>query len=166
MTRQRRKYKGRSDGGGFFAIPHAVLHSPNYRALSAHAVKLLMDLGGQYRGANNGDLSAAWTVMHSLGWKSRDTLARALAVLLQFGMIEKTRQGGLNRCSLYALTWQAIDDCKGKLEVPATTVASGLWKEPRPAMPQKNASTVAVSNRHGRRVEAYRTTPPPTRQAC
>lgn len=166
MIRDRRKHKGRSDAGGYFGIPHAVMRSPNFPAVSAHGIKLLVDLGGQYRGTNNGDLSAAWRIMQPLGWKSRDTLTRALAELLHFGLIEKTRQGGLNRCSLYALTWRPIDECSGKLEAGATRVPSGLWKEPQPAMPRKNANTVAVSNRHGRRVSGHRKPSLPTRQAC
>lgn len=135
--------------------------SPNYRELSAHAVKLLNDLGLQFRGANNGDLSAAWKLMQPRGWRSRDTLGRALAELLHFGLIEKTRQGGLNHCSLYALTWLAIDECKGKLDVSATAVASGKWKEskpPRPKPERKNAAsnTTGVSDRHDPRVSATR----------
>jgi hypothetical protein len=162
--RDRRKHKGRSECGSYFALPHAVMESPNYRALSAHTVKLLNDLGMQYRGANNGDLSAAWKIMHPRGWRSRDTLGRALAELLHFGLIEKTRQGGLNHCSLYALTWLAIDECRGKLDASATRVASGLWKTPQapmPKPPRKNATpnTTGVSDRHGRRASS-------TRPAC
>jgi hypothetical protein len=56
-------------------------------------------------------------------------LARRLKELVHFGLIEMTRQGGLNRCSLYALTWRPIDDCKGKLDCAATKNASGKWKE-------------------------------------
>lgn len=142
--------------GGFLALPHAVLKSPNYRALSAHAKALLTDLGAQFRGKNNGDLGCAWTVMQPLGWKSRDTLSRAFAELLHYGLIEKTRQGGLNQCNLFALTWCAIDECKGKLDVPATRTPSGAWNIPRPPMPKperkQNASTVGVSAQHGRRV--------------
>lgn len=81
MARTRRKIVGRSDGGGFFALPNAVLESPNYRMLSAQAVKLLCDLGSQFKGANNGDLCATWSLMHARGWKSRDTLGHALGKL-------------------------------------------------------------------------------------
>lgn len=142
-------------------MPHTVLASTNYCALSAHAVKLLNDMGFQYRGHNNGDQCAAWRIMHARGWKSRDTLARALAELLHYGMIEKTRQGGLNRCSLYALTWHAIDECGGKLDVPTTRVPSGLWKTSHPMMPKperkkQTASTAGVSSRHDRRVNGLR----------
>lgn len=148
---KRRKFMGRVESGGFFALPHAVMASPAFRGLSAPAVKMLCDLGGQYRGANNGDLSAAWRIMQPKGWRSRDTLSRAIRELRDAGLIEQTRQGGLHRCSLYALTWLAIDECGGKLDVPATSVASGLWKVG--ASPEKqNANTVAVSVRHGSRV--------------
>ena len=163
--RSRLRHKGRSESGGYFGIPHAVMATANFRGLSAHAVKMLCDLGGQFRGKNNGDLGAAWRVLQPLGWRSRDTLSRALAELLQAGMIEKTRQGGLNHCSLYALTWHPIDECGGKLHVSATRVPSGLWKPPNPAE-QKNASTVVVSDRHGSRVSGAVSTHAPTRQAC
>ena len=111
MARTRRKIVGRGDGGSFFALPNAVLDSSNYRMLSAQAVKLLCDLGGQYRGTNNGDLSATWRLMHARGWKSRDTLGHALAELLHFGLIERTRQGGLHRCNLYALPGWPLPLC-------------------------------------------------------
>lgn len=164
MIAARRKITGRTESGSYFAQPHAVMASPNYLALSPHARMLLNDLGLQFRGANNGDLSAAWKIMQPRGWRSRDTLGRALAELLHFGLIEKTRQGGLNHCSLYALTWLAIDECRNKLDVPATRVASGLWKASQLSMPKrqrKNAApnTTNVSDRHGTRVSA-------TRQAC
>lgn len=163
--RNRRKHTGRAESGGFFALPHAVMASPAYRSLSAHAVKLLCDMGGQYRGSNNGDLGAAWRVMQPLGWRSRDTLGRALRELTDAGLIEQTRQGGLNRCSLYALTWHAIDECGGKLDVRPTRVASRLWMA-KQADEKQNASTVAVSDRHGSRVNAGAVRFMPTRQAC
>jgi hypothetical protein len=163
--RNRRKHTGRAESGGFFALPHAVMASPAFRNLSAHGVKLLCDLGGQYRGSNNGDLGAAWRVMNPLGWRSRDTLTRALRELIDAGLIEQTRQGGLNRCSLYALTWHNIDECGGKLDVRATKVPSGLWKEKQRGEKQI-ASTVAVSSRHGSRVSDDSTRLMLTRQAC
>lgn len=164
MSRTRRKSIGRAEGGGYFGQPHAVMESPNYRALSPHARMLLNDLGLQFRGTNNGDLSAAWKLMQPRGWRSRDTLGRALAELLHFGLIEKTRQGGLNHCSLFALTWRSIDECRNKLDVSTTAVPSNLWKTPKPPMPErkrKNTSpnTLGVSNRHCTRDSA-------TRQAC
>lgn len=164
MARSREKTTGRKETGGWFGLPHAVLDSPNYCALSAHAVKLLNDLGSQLRGHNNGDLCATWSILQLRGWRSRDTLTRALAELQHYGLIEKTRQGGMNRCCLYAFTWRPIDECHGKLDVSATAVASGLWKVPQPPIPKpakQNASPspVAVSGRHDGRTK-------PTRHAC
>lgn len=131
MTRRRDRHKGRSEGGTFVAIPHAVLNSPNYLALSMHARGLLFDMAVQYRGKNNGDLCAAWTLMKRRGWKSKETLGRALKELRDYGFILLTRQGGRNLCSLYALTWRPIDHCGGKLDEPSTVTAPGTWKEPR-----------------------------------
>lgn len=123
----RDKLKGRTYTGRFFGIPAAVLDSDNYKAMSFKARALLLDLGSQYRGHNNGDLAAAWSIMKRRGWKSKDTLQRALRELLEAGMIEQTRWGGLHCCSLYGVTWLAIDECGGKLDVTATTFGSGLW---------------------------------------
>ena len=171
MVRTRRKTMGRADSGGYLKLPHAVLASPNYRMLSAHAVKLLCDLGSQFKGGNNGDLCATWSLMHARGWKSRDTLGKALAELLHYGMIEQTRQGGLHRCSLYALTWHVIDECKGKLDVTPTRVASGKWHQPCEPMPRaarknRTPNTVGVSIRHGPRVNSPRIVELSTRPAC
>ena len=171
MARTRRKIMGRAESGGYLALPHAVLASVNYRMLSAHAVKLLCDLGSQFKGSNNGDLCATWSLMHARGWKSRDTLGHALAELLHFGLIERTRQGGMHQCNLYALTWHAIDDCKGKLDCAPTREASGKWRQPQAAMPKperKNRapSTPSVSIRHGPRVNSPRIAELSTRLAC
>ncbi|HKR77509.1 MAG TPA: hypothetical protein VJR95_12685 [Rhodanobacter sp.] len=154
MSHSRRKHKGRCESGGFFAIPHAVMRSANWLALPPRAVKLVCDLGGQYRGTNNGDLSAAWKIMRSLGWKSGDTLAKAIADALRFGMIEKTRQGGMHKCSLYALTWRPIDECGGKLEVSATHTPSRLWEQPPVSSKESLLSTKSVATRPGIRSDS------------
>lgn len=147
---KRARLKGRTEAGSFLALPHAVMESDAFRGLSAHGLKLLIDLAAQYRGANNGDFSAAWTLMVKRGWKSRDTLGKALRELLEVGLIERTREGGRpnkggNRiCSLYGLTWLAIDDCDGKCT--PTRVPSGLWRGKTPTRPpcQSNTPTVSI----------------------
>jgi len=138
VDRNRKKNKV---GGQFLAIPHAVLKSANFRELSAKAVKLLLDIGQHYNGNNNGDLEASWTTMSRLGWKSRDTLSAATKELQHFGFIVRTRQGGRNKCNLYALTWVPIHDCGGKLDagVNPTKVASNEWKQSRPAFKKMQA---------------------------
>jgi hypothetical protein len=88
----------------------------------------LIDIAAQYRGYNNGDLCAPLSVMKKRGWKSSDQLFKARKELLDRGLILTSRQGGLNKCSLFALTWFQIDDCKGKLDIPSTDVAPHNWK--------------------------------------
>jgi hypothetical protein len=120
---------GRRESGSYVTVPHAVLNSSAFLDLPSYGVKLLFDIAAQYKGNNNGDLFATWTRLQKRGWKSRDTFNKALNALLDHGLIQKTRQGGLHRCSLYGLTWHPIHECNGKLEVQATRVASGLWKD-------------------------------------
>lgn len=129
-ARKRHRYTGRKEDGSFIQLPHALIESPNWRAMSPYAVKLFIDLYGQYRGFNNGDFTAAWTVMKPKGWRSKATLQKALQELDWFGMIDLTRQGGLNRPSLYGVTFKPIDECKGKLDVPASRVSSRRWGTP------------------------------------
>jgi hypothetical protein len=99
-----------------------------YVTLSAKAVRLLLELARQYNGHNNGDLCVAWRLMQPRGWTSRDTLHQALAQLLDHDLVTLTRQGGKHKASLYALTWEAIDECKGKLDVSATRTPPGNWR--------------------------------------
>jgi hypothetical protein len=128
--------KNKRERGAFFAIPAVVLNSHSYANLSAYAVKLLLDLGSQYRGDNNGDLSAAWKLMHPKGWRSEETLAKAKQELLKAGFIMEMRKGHRpNVCSLYALTWLALDPCS-KHDAGPSAFVFGAWKanEPLPQM--------------------------------
>ena len=152
MAMNRLKAKGRREAGGFAAIPHAIIDSPNFRKMKGNAVKLLVQMvellrfekGGGTK--NNGDLCISWSVMQDKGWRSKNTLQRARNELLYYGFIELTREGlaVVKGCpNLYGLTFHAIDECGGKLQVPASRVASGLWKEEKPLYkpPKKNACT-------------------------
>jgi len=120
--------KGRLEAGGYIALPHVVLRHDKFAQLSPRATKLFLDLYANYNGSNNGDFSAAWSLMKNRGWRSRDQLHKAQTELVDSRFIIKTRQGGRNRCNLFAVTFWAIDECKGKLDVPATTKPPGDWK--------------------------------------
>ena len=149
MSRNRLKSKGRRDRGSYVQLPHEVLNHQNFTGLSGNAVKLLLDLYSQYRGKNNGDLSAPWSRMSKRGWRSKGTLHRAIKELLTFGWIKISRYGGLNRCSLYAVTFKAVDECGGKLDIPSTQTAPGDWNEIKNATPyvyQLGTPTVPVGN--------------------
>jgi hypothetical protein len=125
---RRRRQKGRTSGG-FIILPHSILRSPEFGGLTAKAVKLLIELAGLYNGSNNGNLSCAYSVLKERGWRSAGTLAAAILELRTVGFLLTTRHGGKHRCSLYAITWWAIDDCKGKgLELPPENVPRNTWK--------------------------------------
>jgi hypothetical protein len=128
MALTRVKSKGRKANGSYVQLPHAIFQSAEYAELNAHAVKLLIDLFIQYRGDNNGDFTAAWSVMRQRGWLSKETLYRAISTLTERGWIIKTRQGGKHVCSLYGVTWLPIDECNGKLDIKPTRIALGTWK--------------------------------------
>jgi len=129
MNRRNTRIRATGKGGNasFLALQHRMLDHPRFLSLSGRAVKTLLYLAKQYRGNNNGDLQATWILARSAGFKSSANLRAALRELEEAGFIVRTRQGGRNVCNLYALTWLAIDDCKGKLDTPPTKVPSNEW---------------------------------------
>lgn len=133
MTKSsKRRYKdhaSRREAGGYVPMPHVVLRSPEFAALSSRGTKLLCDLLSQYKGDNNGDLCAAMTLMKRRGWRGAATLARAAAELRDAGFLVTTRQGGRHKASLYAATFFTVDWCDGKLDIQAPSRAHlGAWR--------------------------------------
>lgn len=109
---------------GFLHLHRTMLETQDFISLKGNSIKLLIDLGYQYNGYNNGDLCASLSVMRKRGWNSNQQLAKALKELLERNLIVQTKQGGLNLGpNLYAITWQPIDECGGKLDANPTTVA-------------------------------------------
>ena len=135
MTHTRKTRTGGTRG--HIQIPHIVMDSDSYRSLPANAVKLLNALVYQYRGKNNGDLTAAFNYMKDFGFKSKETLNSAIKQLLDAEMIVRTRRGWFmnpgGRCALYALTWHNIDECPGKsLEIGPTRTTVAVHQLPHP----------------------------------
>ena len=136
MALTREKTKGRKNSGHFAAIPHDIIKSKNFQNLSGNAAKLLVQLISELRFGkdkstkNNGDLSICFSMFKSAGWRSKDTLYKARNELLHYGFIELTRRGIAykNRPHLFAITFRAIDECNGKLDVRPTRVPSSKWK--------------------------------------
>lgn len=138
MARSYPQRKNRNTSSGtFFGLPHAVMDCQNFVRLSSGATKLLLDLGRQYNGKNNGNLCAAYSVMRKRGWKSSGSLQNAKDELHHYGFIELTQIGGRNRPNLYALTWHPINEIKGKPDISETGVASRLWQETQPPFKKK-----------------------------
>ncbi len=134
--------RDKRDGGAFVTVPLSVLRSRAYIEAGAHARMLLFDLLEQYRGNNNGDLCAAWKFMKARGWRSEATLNKAKRELLERGLIVETRKGARpNKASLYAVTWYALDDCAGKLDMSPQAFPRGAYKlhNPRPTLAKVTA---------------------------
>jgi len=127
MAHKRIRAKGRNESGTFAALPHAVMDSEDFRMLSASATKVLLGLLRQFRGSNNGDLSATVKLAQDWDINSKATLVKTLKELQDRRLIMRTREGRFMNpggcCTLYALTWRAIDECGGKLEVSSTVTA-------------------------------------------
>lgn len=118
------------NGAQFVAIPMAALHSRKFLRLSPWALKLLLDLLAQFNGSNNGDLSAAMKIMKKRGWRSPTTLSKAKKELLDAGFIYETRKGRLpNTCSLYGVTWHALNPSP-KLDITPAGFPRGAWHDP------------------------------------
>ena len=118
----------KKQGYTFLLLPHFVLNHPDFFNLSPRAVKLLIDIATQYRGYNNGDLCVANSIMEKRGWKSKSSLHKAIQELREKDFIILTRQGGRKIASLYAITWQPIDECEGKLDISSTKTAPRSFK--------------------------------------
>lgn len=125
MARSRLKTKGRKDGGRFAHLPDNMLRSPEYHSIPGEGVRLLNALAAQYNGYNNGDLTAALSVLRAYGFTSSDTVSTNLRKLEKAGLIVRTRDGmfcgGTSTCALYALGWKPIDACPGKRLTVAPT---------------------------------------------
>ena len=111
MARAKHKQKA-----SFAGIPRVVMECPDYINLSGSAIRLLIEMACQFKGGNNGDLCTAWTLMKVRGFCSKSTLSKAIQELVATEMIMLTRQGHFirNKASLYALTWESIDECLSK----------------------------------------------------
>lgn len=123
------KRKPKLDWGprGAWVLPKALMEHPDFRELSTSATKVLMVLGSQYNGKNNGDLAATKTLLKPWGGMADGTLCKALKQLRERNLVICTRNSYRRRdgqkCALYALTWLPVDPCPGKeLEVKDSNV--------------------------------------------
>lgn len=86
-----------------------LLDSPAWCALSKTSRSLFLDLRSFVGPTNNGNISAALSLMRKKGWNSSSTLADALFELQALGFIAKTRdtvgvENGSRVCCLYRFT--------------------------------------------------------------
>ena len=124
-----KELKDKREPGSYLTISRELLGSKSMASLSGKACKLFLNMLGQYNGFNNGDICITWKFMRQLNWRSKQTLYKARAELLQTGLIEISRRGGLNRATLYALTNFAVDDCKKELDILPSRYPKSSWKK-------------------------------------
>jgi hypothetical protein len=116
MGRERRAkgYDTSRDSGPFVALPFVVLDCPAYLALSHPAKALLLEIARQYVRDNNGRLLASRAYLANRGWKSADTITRAVRELTDAKLIHQTVQGHFPKtASWYAVTWRTLDRIPG-----------------------------------------------------
>lgn len=129
---KRARYRGRRSDPTFLRLPHYVIQSPQWRALSGSAIKFLVELAATYNGKNNGDLSLTRGQALDRGWRSGVTRDNAAEEVEAAGFVVVTRHGNKAVCNLYAVTWEAIDDVgKGVMYRPEHK-ASRLWEKRDP----------------------------------
>jgi hypothetical protein len=112
--RNRKGHDTSRDSGPFMALPFVVLDSRAYLSLSHPAKALLLEIARQYVRDNNGRLLASRAYLAKRGWKSADTITRALRELIAAKLIHQTVQGHRpNKASWFAVTWRTLDRLPG-----------------------------------------------------
>jgi hypothetical protein len=114
-----RRGKGRG-GPSFVQLHHWLLSSPAWRALSANARCIYIELKGRYDGRNNGLISLSAREAGDAIGSSHHTGNRALTELVEAGFIEVAEQSDFNRkvkiARSYVLT-EVPDDRPGRSRI-------------------------------------------------
>lgn len=138
MGRERRP-KGQDtgrDSGPFIALPWQVTDSAAYIGLSHPAKALLIEIARQYVRDNNGRLLASRAYLSKRGWKSADTIGRALRELIAARLVHQTVMGHFPKtASWYAVTWRTLDRLPGFDAGAADSFERGAYAK----QPLKNA---------------------------
>jgi hypothetical protein len=112
MGRSKHKNKGR-----FAGIPNYVIDSNAFKSLGGNSAKLLIILAYQYNSHNNGDLTITQSIIGD--WMTKNTMYSARDELYKKGFIVINAFGGRSAggrklASLYAITWQPVNELKEK----------------------------------------------------
>ena len=139
-SKRRGRNNNRSRTRSFLQFPDEIQDHPNYRAMDLHSQLLLVHIGRfliQGKSGNNGNLTCTFNQMQPLGWKSKETLSKAIKQCLDAGFLIKTRAQGLSRnpCR-YAVTWCGINETGEQYDAPWTACNRPLrlWTQ-RPSFP-------------------------------
>jgi hypothetical protein len=137
MSNRRQRTDNRKNRGQFAGIPLRVIDSAAFKSLGGNSVKLLMILARHYNSYNNGDLAITHAIMKE--WLNKNTMYSARDELYKKGFIIVNAYGGRSGAgrklpSLYAITWQPVDDLKAKngeiryTHYPVPRPALNYWK--------------------------------------
>lgn len=109
MARKKNNKRPEYISGGYSAIPWMVLDSQSFIGATDKAKALLLALIRQHNGQNNGHLHLAKKWLYEKGWKCHENNSKARDELLERGLIQQTKWGGLNAGpDFFALTWLDI----------------------------------------------------------
>ena len=122
----------------FAGIPRHIVEHSSFKSLGYSACTLLILLGYQYRGKNNGNLVITWSFMKDW-FGSNTTMYRARDSLYKAGFIVFNAYGGKSGNGtklphLYAITWASIDALHGDnnwmryTHYPANKAPLSYWK--------------------------------------
>jgi hypothetical protein len=100
----RKQDKERNDR--YFQLHHYMLRTDAWQALSAAAVRVYIQIGSRYNGANNGRLAFSVRDAAAECNLAINTAMRALRELVDLGFIEETRHGGLSKKTRIASEWR------------------------------------------------------------
>lgn len=85
-------------------VPVSVMNSEPYKAASAHAKNLLLEIAAQLHHKPNGELIATWSFLRMTGrWKSPVTAFKARKELVDLKLMFESNRGGSHRPQTYNL---------------------------------------------------------------
>lgn len=114
---------------GFFRFENRIVDSVAYADLGFASRALLVQLGRQFNGRNNGHLQATFALMQRYGFGSEHTVSTAVKDLIVHGFLYRTRSHGANKqWAKYALTWLPIHDPSGLFLETYVPKAFQLWE--------------------------------------
>ena len=150
MAQQRAEKKDR-----YFVLHHYMLKTDAWKALSAAARAVYIQIGLRYDGFNNGKISFSVRDAASECGLAKDTASRAFKELLDLGFIEETRHGSLSRKTRIASEWRMTAfkcDLTGSLKTCLFMQRGAQARDQRQSRSRPQASG-------GQRVSLSQTTP-------
>jgi hypothetical protein len=140
-------------GERFIGLPHWLLTSAAWKALSPNAVKVLIHIWQRHNGTNNGQIVYAVRDAGEIGL-SKSPAARALEELVELGFLRITRASAFTlktknaRC--WALTAERIDDQPATKDFMCWSPSKNKTQSPRrdPQSPRRDCEPPIASDYH------------------